>query len=714
MKAASRAARWLCVALLAITAVGFFAHRVLVEQPQEVGFENYDLLHYMVPSAQFLRDSLQRGEFPAWNPYQFAGQPFAATHITSVFYAPHLFFTWMLPVPWALAAHTVVHLFLAALFTLLLAARLGLSWPAQLTAALGYMLSGALLAGLYNTPYMATHAWLPGILWSLHGLATEVRMRWALAAGVTAAMAFLGGHAQAFFYEAQLGFLWFGFLWTLKTPRGMRPRALILAAVGALLAFGLVAPQLFATLEFAELSNRHLAGHEWADAFVYSYPEARLWKGLQGEPGSGVGIYRWTVAFPVLLTFLAVIGFFTRAQRTTWLFFAAAAVFAALFSLGPAGSLYRFYFGLPLGDLFRGAARISFIYAFGMALLGGIGVQAFVNGIRILDLPRWCPTAAGLILALAVGLSLYARTELTSAHPVSTAVSPGAPENVADFMKRQAVFDRVFIRQPAGARAPELTRKAGMMNRFFAVPDYEPALVREYETFFAPRSSEIWHGNVLLDPSAGRPAEELSRALDLMSVRFIVPVEMGRPVPANLRAVGAKSIVPGTPIARRPHSLPRAYSVEQVVAEPGTEAAIRRVMQPSFRPHRQAVVLEGALEEGDSLLAPPNDPRPRQLAQISRYGLDEVEIQASCGSRCLLVLTDLDYPGWSVSVDGEPRPVLRANGIFRGVVLSAGTHEVVYRYDSPSLRAGLAVSVVILGGFAVALLMWGWRRTVNR
>ncbi|MFP8874075.1 MAG: hypothetical protein VCB42_06015, partial [Myxococcota bacterium] len=512
----------------------------------------------------------------------------------------------------------------------------------------------------------------------------------------------------------QLGFLWFGFLWTLKTPRGMRPRALILAALGALLALGLVAPQLFATLELTQLGNRHLAGHEWADAFVYSYPEARLLGGLRGEPGGGVGIYRWTVAFPVLLTFLAVIGFFTRAQRTTWLFFAAAAVFAALFSLGPAGSLYRFYFGLPLGDLFRGAARISFIYAFAMALLAGIGVQAVVNAIRIFDLPRWCPAAAGLALVLAVGSGLYARTELTSAHPVSTGVSPGAPESVVDFMKRQAAFDRVFIRQPAGSRAPELTRKAGMMNRFFAVPDYEPALVRDYETFFAPRSGEIWHGKVLLDPSAGRPAEELSRALDLMSVRFIVPVEVGRPIPANLRAVGAKSIVPGTPIVRRSSSLPRAYSVEQVVVEPGTEAAIRRVMQPSFHPHREAVVMKGALEEGDSLLDPLNEGKRRQPARILRYGLDEVGIQASCGSRCLLVLTDLDYPGWSVSVDGESRPVLRANGIFRGVVLSAGTHEVIYRYDSPSLQAGFAVMVVILGGLGAALLARGWRRNANR
>ena len=70
----------------------------------------------------------------------------------------------------------------------------------------------------------------------------------------------------------------------------------------------LVAPQLFSTLELTALGNRPLEGHRWADAFVYFFSETRLSGGLLGEPGSGVGLFRWTVAFPILLTVLAALG----------------------------------------------------------------------------------------------------------------------------------------------------------------------------------------------------------------------------------------------------------------------------------------------------------------------------------------------------------------------------------------------------------------------
>jgi hypothetical protein len=74
----------------------------------------------------------------------------------------------------------------------------------------------------------------------------------------------------------------------------------------------------------------------------------------------------------------------------------------------------------------------------------------------------------------------------------------------------------------------------------------------------------------------------------------------------------------------------------------------------------------------------------------------------------VLVLTDLHYPGWRVSVDGEPRALRRANAIFRAVVLEPGEHRVVHRYAPGSLRLGLgaALAASIAGG----ALLWADRR----
>src|SRR5262249_60984249 len=67
----------------------------------------------------------------------------------------------------------------------------------------------------------------------------------------------------------------------------------------------------------------------------------------------------------------------------------------------------------------------------------------------------------------------------------------------------------------------------------------------------------------------------------------------------------------------------------------------------------------------------------------------------------VLVLADLYWPGWRVTVDGEQRPVLRADYLFRGVAVEPGDHEVEFSYAPASLRRGALLSLVTLGALAV-------------
>ena len=81
-----------------------------------------------------------------------------------------------------------------------------------------------------------------------------------------------------------------------------------------------------------------------------------------------------------------------------------------------------------------------------------------------------------------------------------------------------------------------------------------------------------------------------------------------------------------------------------------------------------------------------------------------VELAAVLRSPGLVVLADVFYPGWTLTVDGRPAEVLRTNRAMRGVALTAGTHRLVYRYRAdvvpgwpgrldrrPRLLAGLGV-----------------------
>ena len=68
-------------------------------------------------------------------------------------------------------------------------------------------------------------------------------------------------------------------------------------------------------------------------------------------------------------------------------------------------------------------------------------------------------------------------------------------------------------------------------------------------------------------------------------------------------------------------------------------------------------------------------------ARILREGANWLVAQANTGQDGgYLLLLDSYDPGWRVTVDGSPAPLLQANELFRAVRLAPGQHEVEFRY----------------------------------
>ena len=62
----------------------------------------------------------------------------------------------------------------------------------------------------------------------------------------------------------------------------------------------------------------------------------------------------------------------------------------------------------------------------------------------------------------------------------------------------------------------------------------------------------------------------------------------------------------------------------------------------------------------------------------------------------IFVLRDQWYPGWEVTVNGQPSPLLRANLVFKAVEVNAGSQKVVFQYRPLWLKAGWLVTVMTL------------------
>jgi membrane protein YfhO len=78
--------------------------------------------------------------------------------------------------------------------------------------------------------------------------------------------------------------------------------------------------------------------------------------------------------------------------------------------------------------------------------------------------------------------------------------------------------------------------------------------------------------------------------------------------------------------------------------------------------------------------------------QITGYGPNEIDLQVIAGQPGYLILSEVYYPGWTATVDGQLVEVLRANSLFRAVPVPAGSSQVRLTYDPLSFKLGLAIS----------------------
>jgi uncharacterized membrane protein YfhO len=77
-----------------------------------------------------------------------------------------------------------------------------------------------------------------------------------------------------------------------------------------------------------------------------------------------------------------------------------------------------------------------------------------------------------------------------------------------------------------------------------------------------------------------------------------------------------------------------------------------------------------------------------------------VEVNAGTGG--FLVSSEVNYPGWRATVDGNAARIVQTNAAFRGVELPSGAHRIEFRFFPSILWQGLAISVTAVSVVCIA------------
>lgn len=345
-----------------------------------------DVFTYFYPYKAYAAQAIRQGSVPLWNPYLFMGVPFLANIQAATLYPLNLPFYW-LPAPKMVSYSIVLHVFLGGAFTYLFARkalRMG-PWGA-FVAALTFGLGGFLGAQVEHVNQLSVLIWLPLLLWLFHVSYERRGMLYPVLAGLVTGVQFLGGHTQASYINLfalgcyalylSLADRWGGgireYSWRDMGRRVLR--ALGLFVVVILVGGGLAAFQLLPTYELSTLSVRS-GGLSYRQAVSFSLRPGMLalslLPSLQDSPFSEYVAYVGIIPLS-----LACLGIWRRGRQQQAPFFISLSVLGLFLALGGYDPLYYLLYRLVPGfSLFRAPARWLYLYALGMSVLAGLGVE---------------------------------------------------------------------------------------------------------------------------------------------------------------------------------------------------------------------------------------------------------------------------------------------------------------------------------------------------
>jgi hypothetical protein len=700
-------------------------------------FEGGDFVDQFVAFTAHEVRSLAAGQLPLWNPYAYGGAPFWADIQAAVAYPISLAnvllqlamkvdvatSAGLLRLFGALQAEAVLHLALAGVFTYLFARRVLASRAGALVAALSFMLGG------YLTGYpplqlavLETVTWLPltllAVEWVLDGSAQgrAGALRGALLLALALGLTILAGHPQSTLYVLAIATAWAGWrLWPWRAA-GRRPALLALVA-GLIGGLALAAAGWLPAWQLFGLSNRAAANY---DSLANGFPPGEL-LGLLLP-----GITKWAPLYlgvlPLLLAVVAVADAVRPAEgadatRRQARFWCGLGLLALLLALGRhAFAFDLFYAAVPGFNLFRGQERAALAVSFSLALLAGHGTALWLAGD--LRARRILANGALALAAVATLLALTARPELrppalrllfmaggvallaaASARPRASAswllagalcligadlyLANSAVNLVArppDELRRDLLADdltgtaqRVDLDDALAAVEP-FRPNVGVLHGFEATSGASPLRLRTADTLrrLAERDTGRWW--------------------DLLGTSQVVTPRGELPRPAEERR--------GYGEAARLWYLPqhtptvwRANSAERPVDD---EAALARLADPAFDP--LATVL---LTDGD-----PGGPHSgRAGVGLSTRRPGEVVAETFGDAPGWVVFSEMAYPGWQATVDGQAAPILRADLALMAVPVPAGTHAVRLWFGASWVLAGLALSL-LAAAILVAAALW--------
>ena len=218
-----------------------------------------------------------------------------------------------------------------------------------------------------------------------------------------------------------------------------------------------------------------------------------------------------------------------------------------------------------------------------------------------------------------------------------------------------------------------------------SIGGYHPAKLRRYaeltSAYIAPEMQKTM--KAIADAGGDMTqvnGDSIFPVLNMLNTKyFIMPLQGGQTVPLQ-----------------NPYAYGNAWFVDKVSYVENANQEIDKVGKLNLR---HEAVADAKFKEQLGQSVPQDDTSIVKLTQYKPNNLT-YEVKSSKGG--VVVFSEIYYPGWTATIDGQPAELGRVNYLLRALNVKAGSHKVVLDFHPTSIKKTETVAYV---GYAVLLIL---------
>jgi hypothetical protein len=714
------------------------------------GFIGGDVYSYYLPQKVVYAERLRDAELPLWNDRAGHGYPIIGESQTGAFYPFNALHYRLFSVNAAYNGNHLLHYVLAFVFTWMYARAIGLSVWSSALSAMAFVYAWFPSRCCWEWAILGG-AWMPAAFWCVEEFLHTSRGRFLIGLTIVLSLQLLAGHFNLAFLTI-LALVPYAAVRVFFSGAGgpqasFRARALrvVLPLAAVACAFGVAAAQLAPTWELKQVSQRVAPGPDhrleqgsipfwyWSQAVRpwYWYSVAtdrdaalRASEATLGAPTNQVEAQLYFGLIPLILALAEICSAIRTRDRVSLIWIA----LAVLFLLYTPGWFLGVTRHLPGFDFFQDPGRYGVITTLGVAVLAGKSLDRLRSTGAL-----WLSLAMlfGFVGAMWTALTLTSQAEDLAAStgafdPFVLGSLTISSEFVSGLMVVGLVTLVLAIIGQYLSRTPERRQLATIGRGVFticalAVTALDLWLVSRVVTYSRmvadPPINHLHDSPVrkLLAERGGTarvyaPYANLGTLLDAAATPVYLtfgPAAYGDPkltMPSGDATKGQQ--VDWMRRAGVTHVL--SFESPEHLGYPARLiwSGFDPLLNPAMGRYNEPFYLSEL--EGSRGRISWEHPDAERSAKITEFRSNRVAVQTESKSAGRLILTDLMYPGWQVTLDGTPADALTVDGMFRGVDVPAGTHSVVWSYHPRSFYWGLAISVMTVLLLAALAHVWYW------